>query len=87
MNDAQKKPTLAEATYRNTLALRKLLEPIKTLAEAAQETEQASPFGMMLNIMEQSQESDRKMIERLDQIISLLAAPSIEKAINDMMKG
>lgn len=87
MPDLQKKPTIAEATYRNIITLRKLLDPIKVLAEAAQDTHQQSPLGTMLDLMSRSQESDRQMMERLDQIIALLAAPSIEKAVSDMLKG
>lgn len=87
MPEPQKKPTMAEATYRNTLMLKKLLQPITTLAEAAQDTEQASPLGMMLSIMEKSQETDQQVIEKLNEIIALLAAPSIKKAVDDMLKG
>jgi hypothetical protein len=87
MPDPQKKPTMAEATYRNTQTLRKLLEPIKVLADAAQDSHQQAPLGMMLDMMSQTQESDRQMIEKLDKIIELLAAPSIEKAVKDMLKG
>ena len=87
MPELQKKPTMAEATYRNTQTLRKLLEPIKALAEAAQESHQQSPLWMMLDLMSQSQQSDQQMIERLDKIIEMLATPSIEKAVKDMLTG
>jgi hypothetical protein len=82
-----KKPTMAEATFRNTQSLRKLLEPIKSLAEAAQDSHQQSPLGMMLDIMSKSQEADGQIIEKLDKIIELLGAPSIKKAVREMLKG
>ena len=87
MPDLQKKPTMVEATYRNTQSIRKLLEPIKSLAEAAQDSHQQSPVGMILDVMSQSQEADRLIIEKLDKLIELLTAPSIEKAVKDMLKG
>ena len=82
----QKKPTLAEATYRNTQRLGKMLEPLKMLADQAQNSHQTSPIGMMLDIISKSQEADREMIAKLDKIIELLSAPLIEKAVRDMLK-
>ena len=87
MPEQQKKLTMAEATFRNTQSIGKLLEPITSLAAAAQDSHQQSPLGMILDIMSQSQEADRQIIEKLDKIIELLGAPSIEKAVKDMLKG
>lgn len=82
----QKKLTLAEATYRNTQSLGRMLEPLKLLAEQAQTSHQASPIGMILDTISKSQETDRQMIEKLDKIIELLSAPVIEKALREMLK-
>jgi hypothetical protein len=82
----QKKLTLAEATYRNTQSLGRMLEPLKLLADQAQNSHQTSPIGMMLDMIGKSQETDRQMIEKLDKIIELLSAPVIERAVRDMLK-
>ena len=81
------KPTWAEAAYKNTQRISLALEPLKALAEQAQDTHQASPIAMLVEASRMSSESDRQMLEKLDRIIELLATPAIEKALLDMMKG
>ena len=63
------------------------LEPFRLLAEQAQDTHQAGPTSMLIEANRLSCEADRQIIEKLDRIIELLAAPSIEKALRDMLKG
>ena len=81
------KPTWAEAAYKNTRRIREALEPLTLLAQQAQDTHQAGPISMLIEANRLSGEADQQILEKLDRIIELLAAPSIEKALQDMLKG
>jgi len=79
--------TWAEAAYRNTQRISEALEPLKLLAEQAQDTHQPGPVSMLVEANRLSGETDQQILEKLDRIIELLAAPSVEKALRDMAKG
>lgn len=84
---APPKTTWAEAAYRNTKRIGEMLEPLSLLAKQSQDTHQAGPITMLVEDARLAGEADRLIIEKLDKIIELLMAPSIEKALRDMMKG
>jgi hypothetical protein len=81
------KMTWSEATYKQTLRLGQMMEPLKLLAEQSQDTHQPGPVSALIEAARLSGETDHLMIEKLDKIIQLLAAPSIQNALQDMMKG
>jgi hypothetical protein len=79
-----RKPTIAEAIFQNTLAIRKSLQPL--LADEKETPTGQGPIETLLSVQEATLESIRQVQAGQEKIIGLLSQPVLKKAIDDLLK-
>ncbi len=86
-----KKPapaTMEEATYQNTKALLRAVQPLASFAQAAQGSETEDGLAdMLLDTLRGLVEGQARLRESLDALHARLNEPSLEQAMRAAVKG